>query len=93
MVDSRRKQIGLPASIGKELKELMRTVLKTITKGLLPSVHFKVIIKLLRHANKNVRRKVRDEVPISLTTSSIESFWSRPDPKGVVFCELGQVWV
>ncbi|KAM7494654.1 hypothetical protein LguiB_029263 [Lonicera macranthoides] len=57
MVDSRRKQIGLPASSGKELKELMRTVLKTITKGLPPSAHFKVIIKLLRHANKTVRRK------------------------------------
>lgn len=57
LVDSRRKQIGLPSFIGKELKERIRTILKSITRGLQPSAYFKVIIKLLDHASKNVRRK------------------------------------
>jgi U3 small nucleolar RNA-associated protein 10 len=57
MTDSRRKHIGLHSSIGKQLKELMGTVLKSITKMLLPSAHFKLTIKLLNHSNKNVKRK------------------------------------
>lgn len=59
LADSRRKQIGLPSSIGKDLKERIRTILKNITKGLLllPSAYFGVVIKLLDHANYNVKRK------------------------------------
>lgn len=59
LADSRRKQIGLRSSIGKDLKERIRTVLKNITKGLLllPSAYFGVVIKLLDHANYNVKRK------------------------------------
>ncbi|CAL5366770.1 unnamed protein product [Camellia sinensis] len=56
-VDSRRKQLSFPAVIRKELKDHMHTVLKNITKGLMPSSYFQGMIKLLRHANRSVRRK------------------------------------
>ncbi|KAF5959772.1 hypothetical protein HYC85_000981 [Camellia sinensis] len=57
LVDSRRKQLSFPAVIRKELKDHMHTVLKNITKGLMPSSYFQGMIKLLRHANRSVRRK------------------------------------
>ncbi|XP_059627802.1 uncharacterized protein At3g06530 [Cornus florida] len=57
LVDSKRKQIPVPAGIRKELKERMHTVLKSITKALVPMAYFKGIIELLAHADRNVRRK------------------------------------
>ncbi|KAK2994684.1 hypothetical protein RJ640_026163 [Escallonia rubra] len=57
LVDSRRKKLGVDLYVTKELKEHMRTILKTITRGLHPAAYFKVIIKLLGHANNSVRRK------------------------------------
>lgn len=67
LADSRRKQNGLPSSIGKELKERIRSILKNITKGLLqlPSAYFGVVIKLLNHANYDVKRKVVMQVHLS----------------------------
>ncbi|KAK3026432.1 hypothetical protein RJ639_041444 [Escallonia herrerae] len=57
LVNSRRKKLGVDIYVTKELKEHMRTILKTITRGLHPAAYFKVIIKLLGHANNSVRRK------------------------------------
>ncbi|CAK9135113.1 unnamed protein product [Ilex paraguariensis] len=57
LVDSRRKQIAVPTVIRKDLKEYMRSALKTIARCLVPAVYFQVIIKLLGHADNNVRRK------------------------------------
>ncbi|CAK9135116.1 unnamed protein product [Ilex paraguariensis] len=58
LVDSRRKQIAVPTVIRKDLKEYMRSALKTIARCLVPAVYFQVIIKLLGHADNNVRRKI-----------------------------------
>ncbi|KAE9465054.1 hypothetical protein C3L33_03055, partial [Rhododendron williamsianum] len=58
LVDSSRKHVNFSTVVRKELKELMRTVLKNITKGLMPSTYFNGIIKLLKHADRSVRRKV-----------------------------------
>ncbi|KAK9059672.1 hypothetical protein SSX86_020376 [Deinandra increscens subsp. villosa] len=57
LVGSKRKDLGVPASVGKELKELMHAVLTSVRKGLLPSTYFQVIIKLLGHADRNLRKK------------------------------------
>ncbi|XP_058207523.1 uncharacterized protein At3g06530 isoform X3 [Rhododendron vialii] len=57
LVDSSRKHVNFSTVVRKELKELMRTVLKNITKGLMPSSYFNGIIKLLKHADRSVRRK------------------------------------
>ena len=64
LVDSRRKHLSFPTIIRKDLKECMRTVLKNITKGLMPSAYFRVMIKLLRHADNSVRRKVSNALLI-----------------------------
>ncbi|KAG8390231.1 hypothetical protein BUALT_Bualt01G0062300 [Buddleja alternifolia] len=57
LVDSKKKNIGVPAVIKSELKEYIRVVLKTLTKGLQPSTYFKVIIKLISHVDEDVRKK------------------------------------
>ncbi|KAK1419459.1 hypothetical protein QVD17_28628 [Tagetes erecta] len=57
LVGSKRKELGVPASVGKELKELMQSVLTTVQKGLLPFTYFQVIIKLLGHVDRNLRKK------------------------------------
>ncbi|XAR66099.1 hypothetical protein NMG60_11012179 [Bertholletia excelsa] len=57
LVDSRRKGIKIPIIISNELKEHLRAVMKYVTQGLMPSIFFSVMIKLLRHADKSVRRK------------------------------------
>ncbi|XP_060203329.1 uncharacterized protein At3g06530 isoform X3 [Lycium barbarum] len=57
LVDAKRKQIGVLSAFRKELKEYMNTVLSVITKRLTPSVYFKVIVQLLGHVDKSVRRK------------------------------------
>ncbi|KAK9291503.1 hypothetical protein L1049_019451 [Liquidambar formosana] len=57
LIDSRRKHTSVPVVIRKELKECMRTVLRTITKVMIPSAYFRGIIKLLGHADKNVGKK------------------------------------
>ncbi|KAI3712588.1 hypothetical protein L1987_71147 [Smallanthus sonchifolius] len=57
LVGSKRKDHGVPASVGKELKELMHAVLTSIRKGLLPSTYFQVIITLLGHADRILRKK------------------------------------
>ncbi|KAL4595949.1 hypothetical protein ACB092_12G129000 [Castanea dentata] len=58
LVDESRKQISIPVAIRKELKECMRVVLRTITMRMIPSAYFKGIIKLLGHADGNVKKKV-----------------------------------
>lgn len=58
LVDESRKQISIPVAIRKELKECMRVVLRTITMHMIPSAYFKGIIKLLGHADGNVKKKV-----------------------------------
>ncbi|KAK4480629.1 hypothetical protein RD792_013707 [Penstemon davidsonii] len=57
LLDFKKKHIGVPAVIKNELKEYIRSVLKTITKGLLPSTYFEVIIKLIDHVDRNMRKK------------------------------------
>ncbi|KAI8564500.1 hypothetical protein RHMOL_Rhmol03G0186500 [Rhododendron molle] len=57
LVDSSKKHVNFSTVVRKELKELMHTVLKNITKGLMPSTYFNGIIKLLKHADRSVRRK------------------------------------
>ena len=63
LVDEVRKQIGIPVAIRKELKECMRVVLRTITMRMIPSAYFKGIIKLLGHADGNVKKKVFPMMP------------------------------
>lgn len=58
LVDSRKKQPSLPVIVRKELKETMRAIVRNITMVMIPSAYFKSIIKLLRHADKNVGKKV-----------------------------------
>ncbi|KAI3778087.1 hypothetical protein L2E82_07103 [Cichorium intybus] len=53
LVVSKRKEI----SVGKELKEVMHDVLTAVSKGLLPSTYFQVIITLLGHSDRSVRKK------------------------------------
>ncbi|KAK6117849.1 hypothetical protein DH2020_048412 [Rehmannia glutinosa] len=57
LVDSKKKHIGVPAFIKSELKEYIRALLRTLIKGLPPSTYFKVIIKLILHMDRNVRKK------------------------------------
>ncbi|XP_076945325.1 uncharacterized protein At3g06530-like [Bidens hawaiensis] len=57
LVGSKRKDLGVPDSVGKELKELMHAVLTSVRKGLLPSTYFHVIITLLGHPDLNLRKK------------------------------------
>lgn len=58
-VNVRKKQMVVSLAIRKGLKEHSHAVFKTIAKGLVPLSYFKVIIQLLRHADKNVRKKVK----------------------------------
>ncbi|PIN11747.1 hypothetical protein CDL12_15648 [Handroanthus impetiginosus] len=57
LADLKKKHIDVPVVIKSELKEYIRSVLKTLTKGLLPSSYFKIIIKLIDHVDRNVRKK------------------------------------
>ena len=58
LVDSRRNRKIVPIGIREELKEHMHAVLGNITKGMIPSAYFKAIIKLMGHADRDVRKKV-----------------------------------
>lgn len=68
LIDS-KKLIGLPALIKIELKEFIRGVLKTVAKALLPSTYFKVTITLISHVDRNVRKKVKILLFISVYTA------------------------
>lgn len=57
-IDARKKLLNFPVIMMKELKETMRGVVKNITMVMIPSVYFESIIKLLRHSDKNVGKKV-----------------------------------
>ncbi|KAL0341136.1 UNVERIFIED_CONTAM: hypothetical protein Sradi_4630400 [Sesamum radiatum] len=57
LVDLKKKHIGVPAVVKSELKEYIRDVLKTLTRDLLPSTYFTVMVKLIRNVDKNVRKK------------------------------------
>ncbi|KAL2316770.1 hypothetical protein Fmac_030646 [Flemingia macrophylla] len=57
VVDARKKQLNFPVIMRKELKETMRAVVRNLTTVMIPYVYFKSIIKLLRHADKNVGKK------------------------------------
>lgn len=59
LVESNGKQMGAPV-IRKELKERIRSVLKSIAKCLRPSIYFKIVIQLLGHADINVKKKVKE---------------------------------
>ncbi|XP_010275398.1 PREDICTED: uncharacterized protein At3g06530 isoform X2 [Nelumbo nucifera] len=54
---SRSKEINIPIAIRKELKEYVDTVLREITKSVIPSAYFEGITLLLRHSDRNVRKK------------------------------------
>lgn len=58
LVDSKKMHNGVPAFVKSELKEYIRGVLKTLTEGLLPSTYFNVLIKLISHVDRNVKKKV-----------------------------------
>lgn len=60
LINSKRKHISLPSVIRKELKEYFHAVLKTVTNGLLPATYFSVIINLLGHVDRSMRKKVKD---------------------------------
>ncbi|XWS47704.1 hypothetical protein CRYUN_Cryun13aG0007000 [Craigia yunnanensis] len=57
LVDSRRKQIGIPVAIWKEFKACVDAILKTITMRMMPSTCFECISKLLGNADSSVRKK------------------------------------
>ncbi|XP_077219422.1 ARM repeat superfamily protein isoform X2 [Tasmannia lanceolata] len=57
LVVVRSKQLSVPTSVRKELKECIHTVLKTISNVMVPSAYFKAITLLLGHADGNVRKK------------------------------------
>ncbi|XP_073126244.1 uncharacterized protein At3g06530 isoform X2 [Henckelia pumila] len=57
LVDFKKKDVDVPAVIKKELKEYIHTILKTVTMGVFPSTFFNVIIKLIGHADDNVKKK------------------------------------
>ncbi|KAL0452592.1 UNVERIFIED_CONTAM: hypothetical protein Slati_1237300 [Sesamum latifolium] len=57
LVDLKKKHIGVQAVVKSELKEYIRDVLKALTRDLLPSTYFTVMVKLIRHVDKNVRKK------------------------------------
>ncbi|KAL8224035.1 hypothetical protein R6Q57_019510 [Mikania cordata] len=57
LIGSKRKDHDVPASVGKELKEHMNSVLTSVRKGLLPSTYFQVITTLLGHTDRNLRKK------------------------------------
>ncbi|KAI3978430.1 hypothetical protein MKX01_013228 [Papaver californicum] len=57
LLDGKGKQSKVTSSVKKELKECMHTVLKNITRKMLPSAYFKGIVLLLDHSNGNVKKK------------------------------------
>ncbi|KAL0382271.1 UNVERIFIED_CONTAM: hypothetical protein Scaly_0514400 [Sesamum calycinum] len=57
LIDLKKKHTGVPAVVKSELKEYIRDVLKTLTRDLLPSTYFTVMVKLIRNVDKNVRKK------------------------------------
>ncbi|XP_022872922.1 uncharacterized protein At3g06530 isoform X3 [Olea europaea var. sylvestris] len=93
LINSKRKHISLPSVIRKELKEYFHAVLKTVTNGLLPATYFSVIINLLGHVDRSVRKKalgvlcetVKDSITINAKlekrglVSSIRSLWLHLD--------------
>lgn len=58
LVDSRKNRKIVPIGIKQQLKEHIRVVLGNITKVMIPSAYFKAIIKLMGHADTDVRKKV-----------------------------------
>ncbi|KAL3837868.1 hypothetical protein ACJIZ3_022459 [Penstemon smallii] len=89
LLDFKKKQIGVPAVIKNELKEYIRSVLKTITKGLLPSTYFEVIIKLIDHVDRNMRKKA-----IGLLCETMKDFGTnaKRERKGLV-SSLRNFWL
>ncbi|XP_075484364.1 uncharacterized protein At3g06530 isoform X1 [Primulina tabacum] len=69
LVDFKYKHVDVPAVIMKELKQYIHTILKTVTKGLLPSTYFNVIIKLIGHADDNVKKKA-----LGLLSGTVKEF-------------------
>lgn len=69
LVDFKNKHVDVPAVIKKELKQYIHTILKTVTKGLLPSTYFNVIIKLIGHADDNVKKKA-----LGLLSGTVKEF-------------------
>lgn len=57
LVDSRKNRKIVPIGIKQELKEHIHVVLGNITKVMIPSAYFKAIIKLMGHADTDVRKK------------------------------------
>lgn len=61
LVDARRKQMSIPVVLREELRDCMHAVLRTITSFMIPAAYFEGIIRLLRHADKNLGKKVLTE--------------------------------
>lgn len=57
-VETRKKQMSVPITTRKDLKECMRAVLRTVTKVMNPAAYFKGIVNLLGNADGNVKKKV-----------------------------------
>ncbi|KAI3994953.1 hypothetical protein MKX01_038236 [Papaver californicum] len=57
LLDGKGKQSKVTSGMKKELKECMHTVLKNITRKMVPSAYFKGIVLLLDHSNGNVKKK------------------------------------
>ncbi|KAK4436389.1 hypothetical protein Salat_0802600 [Sesamum alatum] len=88
LVDLKKKHIGVPAMVKSELKEYIRDVLKTLTRDLLPSTYFKVIVKLIRNVDKNVRKKA-----LGLLCETVKDLGSNPklEKKGSI-SSLRSLW-
>ncbi|KAH9647909.1 hypothetical protein KPL70_025376 [Citrus sinensis] len=56
-VETRKKQMSVPITTRKDLKECMRAVLRTVTKVMNPAAYFKGIVNLLGNADGNVKKK------------------------------------
>lgn len=58
LIDMRKKQISIPVTLQRELKDTMHAVLRTATTVMIPSAYFRGIISLLGHSDGNVQKKV-----------------------------------
>ncbi|KAH9678609.1 hypothetical protein KPL71_025786 [Citrus sinensis] len=56
-VETRKKQMSVPITTRKDLKECMRAVLRSVTKVMNPAAYFKGIVNLLGNADGNVKKK------------------------------------
>ncbi|XP_047327149.1 uncharacterized protein At3g06530 [Impatiens glandulifera] len=95
-VDSAKKQKADSAIIKKEVKECMRSILKCNMKVLTSTTYLETIIRLLGHANRNVRKKALGLLSETLKdlgtgktkrekkgVNNLTKLWSNPNDKAV----------